>query len=86
MEYTILKKVLIRNGHEVQEYFPYNNYQLSREKSVTLSVTTSLCDISFLVCVLLTVHLYIFCNENQPDALFNLNLIRQSTSTRFGYV
>jgi hypothetical protein len=28
-------------------------------------------------------HLGIFCNENQPDALFMLNLFRQSTSTCF---
>jgi hypothetical protein len=36
--------------------------------------------------VLLTVHLGILCNENQPDALFNLNVFRQLTSTCFGHV
>jgi hypothetical protein len=36
--------------------------------------------------VLLTVHLDILCNENQTDALFILNLFRQSTSTCFGHV
>jgi hypothetical protein len=30
--------------------------------------------------VLLTVHLDHLCNENQPDALFILNLFRQATS------
>jgi hypothetical protein len=29
----------------------------------------------------MTVHLDILCSENQPDALFVLNLFRQSTST-----
>jgi hypothetical protein len=33
-----------------------------------------------------TVHLGILCNDNQPDALFILNLFRQSTSTCLGYV
>jgi hypothetical protein len=36
--------------------------------------------------VLLTVHLDILCNENQPDTLSILNLFRQSTSTCFGHV
>jgi hypothetical protein len=36
--------------------------------------------------VLLTVHFDIFCNENQPDALFILNLFCQSTFTCFGHV
>jgi hypothetical protein len=36
--------------------------------------------------VLLTVHLDDLCNENQLDALFTLNLFRQSTSTCFGHV
>jgi hypothetical protein len=35
---------------------------------------------------MLTVHLNILCNENQPDALFIFNLFRQSTSTCFGHV
>jgi hypothetical protein len=34
--------------------------------------------------VLLTVHLYLLCNENQPDVLFILNLFLQSTSTVSG--
>jgi hypothetical protein len=34
--------------------------------------------------VLLTVHLDNLCNENQLDALFILNLLRQSTSACFG--
>jgi hypothetical protein len=33
--------------------------------------------------VLLTVHLDNLCNENQLDALYILNLFRQSTSTCF---
>jgi hypothetical protein len=38
--------------------------------------------------VLLTVHLDNLSNnnENQPDALFILNLFRQSTSTYFGHI
>jgi hypothetical protein len=36
--------------------------------------------------VLLTMHLDILCNDNQPDTPFILNLFRQSTSTRFGHV
>jgi hypothetical protein len=36
--------------------------------------------------VLLTVHLGILCNDNQPDALFILNLFRQSASTCFRHV
>jgi hypothetical protein len=36
--------------------------------------------------VLLNVHLDNLCNENQLDALFALNLFRQSTFTCFGYV
>jgi hypothetical protein len=36
--------------------------------------------------VLLTVHLDILCNENQLDALFIVNLFRQSSSICFGHV
>jgi hypothetical protein len=37
-------------------------------------------------CVLLILHLDILCNENQVEALFILDLFRQSTATCFGHV
>jgi hypothetical protein len=36
--------------------------------------------------VLLTMHLDYLCKENQLDALFILNLFRQTTSTCFGHI
>jgi hypothetical protein len=41
------------------------------------------------VCLFVYLFIYyfvIFCNENEPDALFILNLFRQSTSACFGHI
>jgi hypothetical protein len=41
---------------------------------------------AFFVFVLLTLHIHNLCNENKPDAIFILNLFRQTTSICLGRI